>query len=137
VTQAASPSLAKRLACVLYDGLLLSALLLAATFPFVALTQGLEPSLARHLLQAYLFLVTGGYFTVFWRKGQTLAMKTWKLRLETATGDQPSWGQVWMRYLLACANLPMLGAGWWAALFRADRQFLQDHLAGTRLVKTA
>jgi uncharacterized RDD family membrane protein YckC len=136
VTQAITPSLGRRLLCVLYDGLLVSALLLVATFPFVALTQGLDPSLARHLLQAYLLLVTGAYFTLFWRKGQTLAMKTWKLRLESTTGGHPSWGQAWMRYLLACASLALLGLGWWGALFRADGQFLQDRLAGTRLVRT-
>jgi uncharacterized RDD family membrane protein YckC len=135
VTQNDIPSVARRLLCVLYDGLLVSALLLVATFPFVALTQRLDPVLVRHLLQAYLFLVTGGYFTVFWRKGQTLAMKTWKLRLDSAAGGRPSRGQVWMRYLLACANLVVLGLGWWSALFRPDRQFLQDRLAGTRLVK--
>lgn len=137
MTAAGTPSLGKRLSCVFYDSLLLGAVLLVATFPFVALTQGLDPAVARHLLQAYLFLVAGFYFTVFWRKGQTLAMKTWKLRMETKSGEPPSWGQAWLRYLLAWANLVFLGIGWWAALFRADRQFLQDHLAGTRLVSTS
>jgi uncharacterized RDD family membrane protein YckC len=119
---------------VLYEGLLLGAVLLVATFPFVSLTQKLDPALARHLLQAYLVLMAGIYFTIFWRKGQTLAMKTWKVRLETNAGGPLSWGRAWLRYLLAWANLALLGVGWWAALFRPDRQFLQDYLAGTRLV---
>lgn len=134
MTETGAPSLGRRLLCVLYDGLLLGAVLLVATFPFVALTQALEPTMARHLLQAYLFLVAGFYFTVFWRKGQTLAMKTWKLRMETDLGAQPGWGRAWLRYILAWVNLILLGTGWWAALFRADRQFLQDRLAGTRLL---
>ena len=134
MTAAGSPSLGKRLLCVLYDGLLLGAVLLVATFPFVALTQGLEPVVARHLLQAYLFLVAGFYFTVFWHKGQTLAMKTWKLRMETDFGEPPGWGRAWLRYVLAWANLLLLGVGWWAALFSTDRQFLQDRMSGTRLV---
>lgn len=134
MSAAHTPSVVRRLLCVLYDGLLLGAVLLVATFPFVALTQRLEPTLARHLLQAYLFLVAGGYFAVFWRKGQTLAMKTWRFRLETDTGGRPGWGQAGLRYLLAWANIALLGVGWWAAWFRADRQFLQDRLAGTRLV---
>lgn len=132
-----TPSLGKRLLCVLYDGLLLGAVLLVATFPFVAVTQTVAPTMARHLLQAYLFLVTGIYFTVFWRKGQTLAMKTWKLRMEADLGSPPSWGRAWLRYVLAWANLLLLGGGWWAALFTADRQFLQDRLAGTRLVNAS
>lgn len=136
MSEAHPPSVGRRLLCVLYDGLLLSAVLLVATFPFVALTRTLEPGLARHLLQAYLFLVAGAYFAVFWRKGQTLAMKTWKFRLETDAGGRPGWGRAWLRYLLAWVNLALLGVGWWSAWFRPDRQFLQDRLAGTRLVTT-
>ncbi|MCP5278270.1 MAG: RDD family protein [Thiobacillus sp.] len=134
MTEVEAPSVGRRLLCGLYDGLLLVALLLVATFPFVVLTQKLEPDLARHLLQAYLFLVAGCYFTLFWRKGQTLAMKTWRLRMETTTGEQPGWGRLWLRYGLAWANLAVLGLGWWATWFRSDHQFLQDRLAGTRLV---
>ena len=132
--EVAVPSVGKRLLCALYDGLLLAAVLLVASFPFVALIRHLDPGLARHLMQGYLFLVMGGYFTLFWRKGQTLAMKTWRLRLENADGSQPGWGRLWLRYLLAWANLASLGLGWWVAWFRNDRQFLQDNLAGTRLV---
>lgn len=129
-----TPSLGRRLMCVLYDALLLGAVLLVATFPFVAVTRGLGPETARHGLQAYLILVAGLYFTVFWRKGQTLAMKTWRVRLETDSGAPLSWRRAWLRYALAWANLLLLGLGWWAALFRTDGQFLQDYLAGTRLV---
>jgi uncharacterized RDD family membrane protein YckC len=136
VTPQAPPSLGRRLACVLYDGLLLGAFVLFASFPFVMLTSTLERGLARHLLQAYVLLLAGGYFTFFWHRGQTLAMKTWRLRLETEAGGPPTWGQAWLRYALACLNLAALGVGWWSALLRPDRQFLQDRLAGTRLVRT-
>ena len=134
MTELAVPSVGRRLLCVFYDGLLLVAVLLVASFPFVVLTQKLDPGLARHLMQVYLFMVAGGYFTLFWRKGQTLAMKTWRLRLEAASDGRPSWGRLWLRYVLAWANLATAGLGWWAAWFRDDRQFLQDRLAGTRLV---
>jgi len=87
------------------------------------------------LLRAYLFIVAGFYFTLFWRKGQTLAMKTWGIRLVAENGEPPNHKQVWLRYLLACLNLALLGIGWWAALFRKDHQFLQDRFAGTRLIR--
>ncbi|HNQ04147.1 MAG TPA: RDD family protein [Thiobacillaceae bacterium] len=131
-----TPSLGRRLLCVLYDSLLLSGVLLVAAFPFVGLIQGLEPAVSRLVMQAYVVGVAGLYFTLFWRKGQTLAMKTWRFRLETRAGAVPSWSRAWLRYLLACANLASLGMGWWVALLRADGQFLQDHLAGTRLVNS-
>lgn len=133
MTSPATPGLGRRLACAFYDGLLVAALILVAAFPFVPLTQALDPAIAKALLQVYLILVAGGYFTLFWRKGQTLAMKTWKIRIESARGGTPSIRQAWLRYLLSCINLALLGVGWWSALFTPDRQFLQDRLAGTRL----
>lgn len=136
VSDMAVPSLAKRLLSVLYDGLLLAAVELVAAFPLAPLLQHVDPSLAPHLTQAYVLLVAGAYFSIFWHKGQTLAMKTWRFKLVAADGGQASWGRVWLRYLLACLNILSLGVGWWYALFRDDRQFLQDRLAGTRLVVT-
>jgi len=132
---AVAPTLGRRLACVVYETLLLAAVLLVAAFPFVPMAQILAPAIAREALQTYLLLIAGGYFTVFWRKGQTLAMKTWGIRIESTRGGLPDWKQAWLRYLLACLNLVLLGSGWWSARFLADRQFLQDRLAGTRLVR--
>ncbi len=129
------PSLRRRLACNLYDGLLLSAVLFVAAFPFATVMPQLPAELAIALMRAYLFVVAGLYFTVFWRKGQTLAMKTWGIALVDQRGGAPSLAQVWLRYVLACLNLALLGIGWWAALLREDRQFLQDHYAGTRLLR--
>jgi uncharacterized RDD family membrane protein YckC len=135
VTPPATPGLGRRLACAFYESLLLSALFLVAAFPFVPLTRGLDPATAKASLQVYLILVAGGYFTLFWRKGRTLAMKTWGIRIESAQGGAPTLRQVWLRYLLSCLNIALLGAGWWSALFASDRQFLHDRLAGTRLIR--
>ena len=128
-----APSLRRRLACNLYEGLLLIAVLFVAAFPIAALTRYLSPEIGVAVLRVYLFLVAGAYFAVFWRKGQTLAMKTWRIRLVTVTGSVPSYSQLWLRYSLACLNLLLFGIGWWAALLRQDRQFLQDHFSDTRL----
>jgi uncharacterized RDD family membrane protein YckC len=129
-----APSVRRRLACVVYEAFLLSAVILALTFPYVVLTQHLAPEFARAGLQFYLLLVSAGYFTIFWRKGQTLAMKTWNLKLVDANGDRASWGILLRRFLFSCLNLACLGLGWWGALFRNDRQFLHDHFAGTRII---
>ena len=129
------PSLLRRLACNVYESLLLVALLFAAALPFVVFTMLLPPDLGLILrewvLWFYLFVIAGIYFTFFWRKGQTLAMKTWGIKLVSASGKPLSKRQLWLRYQLACLNLLVLG--WWVALLRQDRQFLQDHFAGTRL----
>ena len=128
------PSLPRRLACQVYEALLLAAVMFFASFPIVALIQSLPQSAFRLLMQAFWLLLAGGYFTVFWRRGQTLAMKTWRIRLESTTGERLTVRQAAKRYLLACLLFPI---SWAWALFAADRQFLHDRLAGTRLVNAA
>ena len=126
-----SPSLLRRLACQVYESLLLLAVLFVASIPFVALAQHLMPSGYRELVWIYWLVIAGIYFALFWLRGQTLAMKTWHLRLESGSGGLPSLRQVVKRYLLACLLWPI---SWLWALFAKDHQFLHDHLAGTRLV---
>ncbi|MDP2431495.1 MAG: RDD family protein [Pseudomonadota bacterium] len=128
------PSLPRRLACLVYEAMLLTAVLFVASIPVVALTLSLPPALFRPLVWAYWLLVAGGYFTLFWRRGQTLAMKTWHIRLESVEGTLPGTRQVVKRYLLACLLFPV---SWGWAIFSADRQYLHDRLAGTRLVNAA
>ena len=110
----------------------------------------------RHLLQAFIFVVFGVYFSWFWSRGQTLAMKTWHIRIVDRQGRRVSEWRAMLRYLLAwvwflppfavLAPLHLSGGetavvtlGWvavWALLsrFHPERQFLHDVLAGTRLV---
>ncbi len=133
-----TPTLRRRLACNLYESLLLTGILFIAAFLFVALTLPLPVDtglvLRRFVLWVFLLFVAGFYFTLFWRKGQTLAMKTWGIRLIAEQGGSPTTSQLWKRYALACINLTLLGIGWWIAPLRPDGQFLQDHYAGTRLI---
>lgn len=127
------PSLPRRLACLAYEALLLTAVLFVAGAPVVALTLKFPTQWAQPLIWVYWLLVAGGYFTVFWRRGQTLAMKTWHIRLESKNGARPSASQAVKRYLLAGLLFPI---SWGWAIFAADGQYLHDRLAGTRLVST-
>ncbi len=130
-----APGVPRRLASALYDAFLLAAVSLLAALPVAALAMALPREAMITLLRIYVFLVAGCYFALFWHKGQTLAMKTWRIRIESASGGPPTWRQAWTRFLFACLNLLLLGIGWWAAWFTSDRQFLQDRLAGTRLLR--
>ncbi|MBD3894011.1 MAG: RDD family protein [Hydrogenophaga sp.] len=154
----------RRMACWLYEGLLLfgvlfaaGCVLLLAGFLLAQWIPNVEAALEnRPLLMAYLFAVLGLYFTWFWAKGQTLAMKTWDIRVVDRNGRRLRPAHALLRYLLAWLwLLPPLGLGsalqlhsldvvaltlaWivvWALLARLhpQRQFLHDALAGTQLV---
>jgi uncharacterized RDD family membrane protein YckC len=130
-----SPGLWRRLACAVYEALILAALVLVAGFPFLAFAGDATAGWRRHLLQAYVLLVTGAYFVGFWTHGgQTLAMKTWRIRLESHDGRAVTTPTAVRRYFFALAGLALAGAGFLWALLDRDRQFLHDRLARTRLV---
>lgn len=129
-------SLWRRLSALVYEALLLLALLFIADYLFVALTHNASSPLLKALLQVYLVLVMAGYFIWFWRRGQTLAMKTWRIRVVSGAGAALDLKQALLRFVLAMLLVPALGISLIWALFDRDRQFLHDRLAGTRLVRT-
>jgi uncharacterized RDD family membrane protein YckC len=102
--------------------------------------------------------VLGLYFVWCWsQSGQTLPMKTWRIRLVTRAGSPPTPRRALARYLAAWIWVlpPLVWAwfdpsierrlGWilvgWAALYglscllHPQRQFWHDAVCGTRLVE--
>lgn len=134
-TRCASAGLIRRLASLIYELLLLTALVLVATFPFVGVTRGKVTPAVTLALQLYLVTIVGAYFTWFWRHGgQTLPMKTWGIKLIRADGGIVTFKVAAIRYAAAWLGLALAGLGFWWALLDRDRQFLHDRIAKTRLV---
>jgi uncharacterized RDD family membrane protein YckC len=128
--------LARRALALVYEALLLAAVLLAGALPFVMLAPAPDSALTRFALQCYLLVLCGVYYIWQWlRGGQTLPMKTWRIRLVTREGAALTLGHGARRYLYALAGTALFGAGFLWAFVDRDRQFLHDRLAGTRLVK--
>jgi uncharacterized RDD family membrane protein YckC len=124
-----------RFASLVYESILLFGLVFVPAYLFVALARDAQHGLLRLTFQLYLLAICGAYFIFCWTKGgQTLAMKTWHLRLQTDTGAMLAPGQALLRYLLAIPSVG-LGFGLVWAFFDPDQQFLHDRLAGTRIVK--
>ena len=72
-----------------------------AGYLFGTLTQTRHALDNRHPLQAFLFVVFGIYFVWLWSKGQTLAMKTWNIRLVDRQGQAVSQRRALLRYVLS------------------------------------
>ncbi len=153
-----TPSLARRMACWLYEGILMFGVVFMAGYLFGTLTQTRNPMDNRHALQAFVFVICGVYFVWFWAKGQTLAMKTWHITVLDLAGKPLSQKRALLRYLLcwlwfvpalaAIAPFHLSGSestiivlGWvaiWAILshLHPRRQFWHDALSRTQLVST-
>ncbi|WP_248595267.1 RDD family protein [Candidatus Accumulibacter phosphatis] len=130
------PSITRRLASMLYECLLLfgilAALLVLPHFLLGALAHRLVTPI---IVQAHAFIVLLVYCLWFWSNGrQTLAMKTWRIRLLTRDGQPVRPAQALLRYLLCWPSIILGGVGILWALVDRERLFLHDRLAGTQLV---
>jgi len=125
-----------RIAAMIYESLLVTAVVFVASFIIIPVVGEMHASWQRHLFQVYILGILFAYFSAFWlRSGQTLAMKTWRIRLVQANGDTLTFKQAVLRFFLALLGLLLAGVGFWWALVDRDRQFLHDRLVGTRLVR--
>ena len=142
---------------MLYEAVLLFGVVFFAGYLYSTLLQQRHALMMRNGLQAWLFCVLGIYFIWFWSHGgQTLPMKTWRIRVMDNDG-QPlmAWRALgrylasWMMFLPGLVLTELIQAkGWllvllptlnlliWAILpiFLKEHQFLHDKMAGTRLV---
>ena len=155
-----TPNLRRRLAAFTYEGVLLFGLVMAVGAVYSILTNQRHGLHGRNGMMAVQFLALAVYFIGFWTNGgQTLAMKTWHVRIETLAGHGLSLRQALVRYMLAWLWFipPALAswlAGWhqskllygamgvWLLMYAAftrvtpGGQFLHDVIAGTRVVDT-
>lgn len=154
------PSVGRRLAAFMYEGVLLFGIVWITGFVYGVATNQRHALKGALGLQATLFLVLGLYFVYFWsRQGQTLAMRTWRMRLVGPDGRPPGPARATVRYLLAwlwflpalavvglsgltrggaIATVVVVGALAYASLarLRADRQFLHDVVCRSRIIDT-
>ena len=152
-----TPGVMRRLACFVYEGVLLFGVVMIAGYLYSSLTQQRDARVGQFGLQAFLFVVLGIYFVWFWSHGgQTVAMKAWHIRVVTLDGKLLSEPRALARYVAAWLwFVPALATAHWAGLDSAagifavmaagvaayallsrlhpDRQFLHDALCGTRL----
>lgn len=158
---ATTPSRLRRFASMMYEGVLLFAVVFLAGYLLDTLTQSRSGLTLRGLRQGVLFVAIGVYFIMCWRYGgQTLPMKTWNMRLVDRDGRTPRLSRLIIRYVLLWP-VPLLIALAIQALSQAtgyrfldtliifapfgifiwswfdrDAQFLHDRLLGTRLIHT-
>ncbi len=131
-----APSLLRRLGAALYDTLLLAALLMLASFLYVPLVdQALAPPFNRAIYQLYLLAISLAYFFWFWvHGGQTLGLRTWRLRLVARDGGAVTWMQAVRRFLAAIVSWLCLGLGFLWVLVDREKLAWHDRFSGTRLI---
>lgn len=130
--------LIRRLAAILYDSVLLGAVLfIAAALVIVPLGLGLgiEVRGEHPLFRLYVLAVTAVYYCGFWVwGGQTLGMRSWRIRLTGDGGEAVSLRQALLRFGAAWVSSLCLGLGFLAALIDPEKKTWHDRWSRTRLI---
>ena len=134
-----SPSLLRRLTAMLYDALLVLALVAAvnglALGAVVQATGGEQQVLNAHLAQILTTLSVLLFFTLFWVKnGQTLGMQTWRVKLVDFQGGRPTVSKSILRCLGAFLSAACLGLGYLWCLVDRNHRYWHDYISGTELI---
>ena len=138
-----SAGLFRRIAALVYDSLLLFAISLAYGVLVWLIRSLIEGSLEGHgvtstpasiLFMVGWWLSLAYYYIYCWKKrGQTLAMKAWRLRLQQPDGSLTTNKQHWLRALIAPLSLAIIVGLLWR-FWDKNGDCLHDKLTGTRVV---
>ena len=130
--------LIRRLMAIFYDLFLLTAILFLATAIVNATNQGeaidhsMLYTLFLRLLLAVLIVL---YFGWFWTHGgQTLGMKTWKIKLIANDSQNINWKQVLIREITAVISWLCVGLGFAWSIFDKQKRSWHDITSNTRLI---
>lgn len=139
----ASVGFGRRVAALVYDLLLLAALLMIFTGGALFFTHGaaVVPATAGawvYVYRAGLIGVIGGYYLINWlRSGQTLGMRAWRLRVVNEAGRPLALKAAVLRAVFgALAWMPAaLGVLW--LYLDPDHLAVHDRLSKTRVIRLA
>ena len=138
LSQAASPSLMRRLVAIFYDTFLLAAVLFVAAGLALMVNGGETIESGNPFYTAYMVVVSFLFFAWFWiHGGQTLGMRAWRFKVLRNDGKPLTWGDTVKRFLFSILSWAALGIGFIWSLFDQDNLAWHDKLSGTRLVLLA
>ena len=145
-------SLRRRLLAMVYDVILVFALVFCAAMLYAGAAMYLSPAENERIqnvktdevvhevqpidlgwgIWPYSAAIGFGFYIFFWKKsGQTLGMRAWKLKLHNRDDQPPSITQLFVRCLAALLSLLLLGFGYWFMFFNPRRDTLHDKLSRT------
>jgi uncharacterized RDD family membrane protein YckC len=125
--------LLRRLGAMAYDGILVLAVWLVTLAIAVAFHHGV--AVVNPALSSLLFVEWFAYFTYSWvRRGQTVGMLAWQLRLESDLSAPLRPGQALLRFIGALLSFGLGGIGYLWMYIDPDRRTWPDILSRTHVV---
>ena len=126
-------SIWRRFASIIYDALLVLAILIVMSIPFFSFNVE-ENYLLKITMQVYFYFIIQYFFVWFWvNNGGTLGMKTWKIKISCDNGETISYKKAIIRFNIAIISILFFGLGFLISLFRKDKKCLHDIISKTNL----
>lgn len=126
--------LIRQLLAMVYDSLLILALLFVATAILLGFNSGQAIDQQNNpFYSIYLLMIVFIFYGWFWRtSGQTLGMKVWKIKILHESGYLPNWQHSFVRLFFALLSIACFGLGYWWYWFFGYTW--HDKLSQTRIV---
>ena len=128
------PGLLRHLAVIIYDFLLLVALLFLATALLLPFNGGKAFSHQQVFYFLYLLAVSFFFYGWFWTHGgQTLGLRAWKVKLLTDNFERVTWRQALVRFVVSLLSWGVLGLGFLWVLLGKNHRTWHDMASKTGL----
>lgn len=126
-------SIWRRIASIIYDALLVLAILIVMSIPFFSFNVE-ENNLLKITMQVYFYFIIQYFFVWFWVNNEgTLGMKTWKIKIVCNNGEKISYKKAIIRFNIAIISILFFGLGFLISFFRKDKKCLHDIISKTSL----
>lgn len=129
-----SPGLFRHLAIIIYDSLLLLALLFLATALILPFNKGEAYASNQYFFPLFLLTVSFIFYGWFWTHGgQTLGMRAWKIKILTFDKQPITWKHAFKRFIMALFSWLFFGVGFLWQLIDKQRYTWHDRFSKTGL----
>jgi len=129
-----SPGLFRRIATLIYDGILLVCLEIVLALPLPAIPEAVRSSFGgRMAIFLGMLLVAYAFVGYCWTHGgQTLGERAWRVRVTAVNGEPMTWRLSLMRLLTGTVSLLAAGLGYLWVIVDRDSHAWHDRISGSR-----
>ena len=129
----------KRILALVYDSLLIAAIVLVLSLLLVLVNGGYpESGSFVSFIQFFILVFTGPiFYSYFWivNKGQTTGMQAWKIKLVTMDETELNIKKTMLRCLISTISFAFIGLGYLWILYDKENLSWSDILTKTKVIK--
>lgn len=128
--------LGRRILVMGYDAMALIALMMAVTALLLMTPIRDQTVFVDPLPTMIMIVIWFVYLAWCWRRGLTLGMRAWRVKLVFDGDSKPGWGRYAIRFIVSLLSALCLGLGFVLCLTDYERRTWHDKASNSRLIRT-